>query len=103
MNVKDRMDPQSREKLIRNSSSTTEKWKQLLDKALEEIQSLKSENKTLRMEKSQLDQNCKNLRQELMQVKQTVKEKNGRIKELEEMIDKMKKPFGRWLVDYGNK
>ena len=97
MNVKDRIDPQSREKLIRNSSSTTEKWKRLLDEALEEIQNLKSENKKLRMEKSQLEQNCKSLRQELMQAKQKVKEESARIKELEELIDKIKKPFGRWI------
>ena len=97
MNVKDRMDPQIREKLIQNSSSTTEKWKQLLDEALEEIQNLKSENQKLRMEKSQLEQDCKNLRQELMQARQKVKEKNDKIKELEGMIDKMKKPFGRWI------
>ena len=97
MNVKDRMDPQSREKLIRNSSSTTEKWKQLLDEAMEGIQNLKSENQKLRMEKSQLEQNCKNLRQELMQARQKVKEKNDKIKKLEGMIDKMKKPFGRWI------
>lgn len=58
---------------------------------------LQEENQGLRKEKSQLKSDYEKIKQESMQQKQKIKQKDTRIKEQEGVIDKLKKPFGKWL------